>query len=66
MAVSRLHGEGYRELGWLVGGFNLTGDDDFPVVEGESKLKYATIGGVSFFFLQLLLLLQAVDNKKSS
>ncbi|XP_059665236.1 rhodanese-like domain-containing protein 10 [Cornus florida] len=60
MAVSKLHEEGYRNLGWLAGGFNRAADDDFPAVEGTGKLQYATIGGVSYYFLQLLLLLQAV------
>ncbi|KAF5953616.1 hypothetical protein HYC85_006472 [Camellia sinensis] len=63
MAVSKLHEEGYGNLGWLAGGFNRAGEDDFPNVEGTEKLQYATIGGVSYYFLQLLVLLQAVGNK---
>ncbi|THG08465.1 hypothetical protein TEA_001152 [Camellia sinensis var. sinensis] len=54
---------GYGNLGWLAGGFNRAGEDDFPNVEGTEKLQYATIGGVSYYFLQLLVLLQAVGNK---
>ncbi|XP_010253739.1 PREDICTED: rhodanese-like domain-containing protein 10 isoform X2 [Nelumbo nucifera] len=61
MAVVRLYEGGYRNLGWLAGGFNRAGDDDFPAVEGAGKLQYATIGGVSYYFLQLLLFLQAVE-----
>lgn len=60
MAVSKLHEGGYRNLGWLAGGFNLSKDGDFRDVEGDRKLQYATIGGVSYIFLQLLILLQAV------
>lgn len=60
MAVSKLNEEGYKNLGWLAGGFNRSGDGDFPAVEGTEKLQYATIGGASYYFLQLLLLLQAV------
>ncbi|KAL0555666.1 hypothetical protein IC582_009620 [Cucumis melo] len=60
IAVSKLHKEGYKNLGWLAGGFNRTDETDFPSVEGPEKLQYATIGGVSYYFLQLLVLLQAV------
>ncbi|KAA8517807.1 hypothetical protein F0562_015281 [Nyssa sinensis] len=64
MAVSKLHEGGYSNLGWLAGGFNRAADDDFPAVEGtEKKLQYATIGGASYYFLQLLILLQAVGKK---
>ena len=63
MAASKLHEGGYSNLGWLAGGFNRSKDDDFPGVEGTEKLQYATIGGVSYYFLQLLLLLQAVGKK---
>ena len=62
MATSKLYEGGYKNLGWLVGGFNRAVDGDFPEVEGPEKLRYATIGGVSYYFLQLLLLLQAVGN----
>ncbi|KAD3338026.1 hypothetical protein E3N88_33547 [Mikania micrantha] len=60
MATSKLHKNGYINLGWLAGGFNRAIDGDFPEVEGPEKLQYATIGGVSYYFLKLLLLLQAV------
>ncbi|XP_057512641.1 rhodanese-like domain-containing protein 10 isoform X1 [Actinidia eriantha] len=63
VAASKLHEGGYSNLGWLAGGFNRSKDDDFPGVEGTEKLQYATIGGVSYYFLQLLLLLQAVGKK---
>ncbi|XP_042480650.1 rhodanese-like domain-containing protein 10 [Macadamia integrifolia] len=65
MAVTRLYEGGYQNLGWLAGGFNRAGDDDFPAVEGMGKLQYATIGGVSYYFLQLLILLQDVGEKKN-
>ncbi|XP_058075011.1 rhodanese-like domain-containing protein 10 [Magnolia sinica] len=61
MAIKRLHEGGYKNLGWLAGGFNRSKDNDFPTVEGTTKLRYATIGGASYYFLQVLLLLQAVD-----
>ncbi|TXG58804.1 hypothetical protein EZV62_016633 [Acer yangbiense] len=60
MAVSKLHEGGYKNLGWLAGGYNRSVDGDFPDVEGEEKLQYATIGGASYYFLQLLLILQVV------
>ncbi|KAK4396119.1 Rhodanese-like domain-containing protein 10 [Sesamum angolense] len=59
-------GEGLRgiqELGWLAGGFNRAADDDFPRVEGSEKLQYATIGGASYYFLKLLIILQAVGKE---
>ncbi|KAF7845363.1 rhodanese-like domain-containing protein 10 [Senna tora] len=61
IAVSKLYDGNYRNLGWLVGGFNRSKDEDFPEVEGKEKLQYATVGGVSYYFLQLLILLQAVS-----
>lgn len=63
MAASKLHDHGYQNLGWLAGGFNRSKDSDFPEVEGAEKLQYATIGGASYFFLQLLILLQAVGKE---
>lgn len=60
MAASKLYEGGYRNLGWLAGGFNRATEGDFPEIEGKEKLQYATIGGVSYYFLRLLLLLQAV------
>ncbi|KAL5721043.1 Rhodanese-like domain-containing protein 10 [Ranunculus cassubicifolius] len=65
MAVTRLYEGGYKNLGWLAGGFNRSENDDFPSVEGNEQLQYATIGGVSYYFLQVLLLLQAVGGKKA-
>ncbi|KAE8717388.1 Rhodanese-like domain-containing protein 10 [Hibiscus syriacus] len=63
MATSKLYDGGYKNLGWLAGGFNRSADSDFPEVEGPEKLQYATIGGVSYYFLKLLLLLQAVGKE---
>lgn len=63
MAVAKLYGGGYKNLGWLAGGFTRATDSDFPRVEGAEKLQYATVGGASYYFLQLLLLLQAVGSK---
>ncbi|XP_055809382.1 rhodanese-like domain-containing protein 10 [Solanum dulcamara] len=63
MAISKLHEGEYRNLAWLAGGFNRSSDSDFPAVEGTEKLQYATIGGVSYYFLQLLILLQAVGKE---
>ncbi|KAG0477045.1 hypothetical protein HPP92_013444 [Vanilla planifolia] len=60
VAVRKLIGGGYRNLALLAGGFNRAKEEDFTEVEGESKLRYATVGGVSWFFLQLLLVLRAV------
>ncbi|EXB59007.1 hypothetical protein L484_008248 [Morus notabilis] len=44
MAASKLYEAGYKNLGWLAGGFNRGVDGDFPDVEGTGKLEYATIG----------------------
>lgn len=64
MAISKLYYEGkYKNLGWLVGGFNRAADADFTEVEGPEKLQYATIGGASYYLFQLLILLQAVDTE---
>ncbi|KAG8377027.1 hypothetical protein BUALT_Bualt09G0125400 [Buddleja alternifolia] len=63
MAASKLHKEGYKNLGWLSGGFNRATDNDFPRVEGTEKLQYATIGGASYYFLKVLLLLQVVGKE---
>ncbi|KAK2980005.1 hypothetical protein RJ640_020031 [Escallonia rubra] len=63
MAVSKLHGRGYTNLGWLAGGFNRAVEGDFSTVEGPEKLQYATIGGASYFFLQLINFLQAVGKE---
>lgn len=60
MAATKLYEGGYKNLGWLAGGFNRSGDEDFPEVEGTEKLQYATIGGASYYFLQLLIFLQSV------
>ncbi|KAJ6847188.1 rhodanese-like domain-containing protein 10 [Iris pallida] len=62
VAVKVLHKAGYRNLAWLAGGFNRSVEGDFPDVEGTSKLQYATIGGASYLFLQLLLFLRVVGN----
>ncbi|XP_027336854.1 rhodanese-like domain-containing protein 10 [Abrus precatorius] len=59
-AASKLYNGGFKNLGWLAGGFNRSKDNDFQAVEGKEKLQYATVGGVSYYFLQLLILLQAV------
>ncbi|XP_058214536.1 rhodanese-like domain-containing protein 10 isoform X1 [Rhododendron vialii] len=63
MAALKLHEGGYRNLGWLAGGFTRSKDDDFSGVEGPEKLQYATIGGVSYYFLKLIILLQAVGKR---
>ncbi|PWA71902.1 rhodanese-like domain-containing protein [Artemisia annua] len=65
MATSKLHKSGYKNLGWLAGGFNRAVDGDFPEVEGPEKLQYATIGGASYYFLKILILLQAVGKSNS-
>ena len=61
IAVRMLHEDGYKNVGWLAGGFSKSVDGDFAELEGESKLRYATIGGVSYIFLQILLLLRVVQ-----
>ncbi|CAF1935877.1 hypothetical protein HID58_068681 [Brassica napus] len=57
MAISKLHREGYKSLGWLTGGFNRATEGDFPEIEGPEELRFATIGGASYYFLKLLVLL---------
>ncbi|XWS43849.1 hypothetical protein CRYUN_Cryun16bG0139800 [Craigia yunnanensis] len=63
MATSKLYEGGYKNLGWLAGGFNRAAYGDFSEVEGPEELQYATIGGVSYYFFQLLILLQAVGKE---
>lgn len=63
IALSKLYEGRYRNLGWLAGGFNGSKDEDFPEVEGQEKLQYATIGGVSYYFLQLVLFLQSASKR---
>jgi hypothetical protein len=63
MAVQMLHEAGYKNLAWLAGGFNRSVSRDFPQVEGKTGLQYATIGGVSFIFLQLLFILRVLDKE---
>ena len=62
-AVSKLHGEGYKSLWWLTGGFNRVSEGDFPEIEGTEELRFATIGGVSFYLLKLLVLLPSFGQK---
>lgn len=63
MALKNLHRGGYKNLGWLVGGFNKCKDSDFECVEGTTRLQYATIGGASYLLLQVLLFLGVVGNE---
>ena len=63
IALSKLYEARYRNLGWLAEGFNGSKDEDFPEVEGQEKLQYATIGGVSYYFLQLVLFLQSASKR---
>lgn len=60
VAVKKLSEVGYENLAWLAGGFNSAKEDDFNGVEGSTKLQYATVGGLSYFFLQLLLILKVI------
>ncbi|KAF5476266.1 hypothetical protein F2P56_007997 [Juglans regia] len=64
MAATKLYEGGYKNLGWLAGGFNRAGEDDFTAVQGTEKLQYATIGGVSYYFLQLLIFIETVGKSK--
>ncbi|KAJ1699000.1 hypothetical protein LUZ63_007512 [Rhynchospora breviuscula] len=63
MAVQMLHESGYKNLAWLAGGFSRSVNRNFPQVEGNTKLQYATVGGVSSIFLQLLLILRVLDSE---
>ncbi|XP_010553114.1 PREDICTED: rhodanese-like domain-containing protein 10 [Tarenaya hassleriana] len=58
MAIAKLHEEGYKSMGWLAGGYNRAERDDFQETEGREELRFATVGGVSYYFLKLLLLFQ--------
>eukprot|EP00897_Mesotaenium_endlicherianum_P010522 jgi/Mesen1/9499/ME000063S08947 len=53
VAVDELHQAGYTELAWLVGGFNMSREGDFADVVGETKLHFATAGGVQGLLLKL-------------
>ncbi|KAK8913546.1 Rhodanese-like domain-containing protein 10 [Platanthera zijinensis] len=61
VALRKLAEDGYENLALLAGGFSRAGEEDFDGVEGSTKLRYATVGGVSYYFLQLLLLLKVVS-----
>ena len=61
IAVSMLYRGGFKNLGWLAGGFSRSKKGDFGEVEGETDLRYATVGGASYVFLRLLLLFGALD-----
>ncbi|KAJ3682828.1 hypothetical protein LUZ60_013055 [Juncus effusus] len=63
IAIKMLHQAGYKNLAWLAGGFNRSQKGDFPQVEGKTKLQYATIGGVSYIFLQILLVSGVLDKE---
>uniref|UniRef100_M8BUD9 Uncharacterized protein n=1 Tax=Aegilops tauschii TaxID=37682 RepID=M8BUD9_AEGTA len=39
IAVRMLHEDGYKNVGWLAGGFSKSVDGDFAELEGESKLR---------------------------
>ncbi|KAJ7568531.1 hypothetical protein O6H91_01G036600 [Diphasiastrum complanatum] len=56
LAIDLLHTDGYTQLAWINGGFNNARDDDFGNVQGQTKLQFATIGGVSEYFLKIILL----------
>ncbi|GER55801.1 rhodanese-like family protein-like protein [Striga asiatica] len=64
VAVAKLYEVGYKKLGWLAGGFNRATENDFPKVEGAEKLQYATVGGASYYFLKLLIILQAAEKDR--
>ena len=53
IAVDALHGAGYTQLAWLAGGLNDARDGDFASVGGETKLQFATAGGVQGLLLKL-------------
>ncbi|XP_057983145.1 rhodanese-like domain-containing protein 10 [Malania oleifera] len=65
VGAAKLHEAGYKDLGWLAGGFNRAKEGDFASVEGSEELQFATIGGVSYFFLKLLILLRAVGKNSN-
>eukprot|EP00850_Spirogloea_muscicola_P024826 SM001592S01745 [mRNA] locus=s1592:59:1139:+ [translate_table: standard] len=59
LALDELDRAGYRKLAWFAGGMHTARDDDFPNVEGPTKLRFATAGGVQG---QVLKVLQAFDS----
>ncbi|KAK9153500.1 hypothetical protein Sjap_000980 [Stephania japonica] len=61
MAISKLYNEGgYRNLGWLVGGFN-TADDGCDSSVGADRTEWRTIGSLDYLLLQTRLDLSAVS-----
>ncbi|KAK9128023.1 hypothetical protein Syun_016820 [Stephania yunnanensis] len=54
MAISKLYNEGgYRNLGWLVGGFN-TADDANLFCHDNQHLQFGNVGGVPYFSYKCL------------
>ncbi|XP_078436417.1 rhodanese/Cell cycle control phosphatase superfamily protein [Wolffia australiana] len=60
VAVAFLHGGGYKNLAWLEGGFSRCKKDELGVVDGETELRFASVGGASYVFLRLLVLVGAL------
>ncbi|KAK3233644.1 hypothetical protein CYMTET_56071 [Cymbomonas tetramitiformis] len=64
LAVEVLHGQGYTELAWLDGGYQSCSEEDLPNQSGECELRFASIGGVSQYFLKLATYITEMQDKK--
>lgn len=60
LAAEVLYNAGYRNLAWLEGGFRFVENKDLPEMVGDSKIKYASAGGIAG------VLLTTVDKFQSS
>ncbi|CAM6112887.1 unnamed protein product [Calypogeia fissa] len=52
LALEELNNAGFEQLAWLAGGFITVRDEDFPKVEGSTKLRFAAVGGASKYVLK--------------
>lgn len=62
LALDELHDDGYTNLAWLSGGFSSSRGNNFPDVQGSTKLQYANIGGAAEILLKFVLFMQSIIN----
>jgi hypothetical protein len=60
LAAEVLYNAGYRNLAWLENGFRFVEQKDLPDLVGDTKIKYASAGGLA------AILLKTVDSFQSS
>lgn len=60
LALDELHDDGYTNLAWMDGGFSRSRGENFPDVQGSTKLQFANIGGAAEYLLKFLLFTQSM------